>query len=96
MSIRPSAITRTFPAAKPICIYCGRPATTVDHILPRSRGGTDDPDNVVPACKACNSAKSNRTPQEWRAGISRTQAVALASDPELANDDDLPPPGWAL
>jgi hypothetical protein len=35
---------------------------TIDHILPRSHGGTDDPSNVVSACNGCN----NRRDYEWR------------------------------
>lgn len=50
------------------CAYCGKPATTRDHVLPLSRGGTDDPANVVVCCVSCNSSKANRTPEEWRAG----------------------------
>ena len=34
---------------------------TIDHIIPRSRGGTDDPDNLQLLCGACNSTKGNRT-----------------------------------
>ena len=49
------------------CAYCGRDARTVDHVNPYSRGGTDDPDNLVAACKPCNSSKRDRTPEEWRA-----------------------------
>lgn len=41
------------------CVYCGAPADTIDHVIPRSKGGTDDPDNLVPACRDCNSRKSN-------------------------------------
>ena len=37
---------------------------TIDHILPRSRGGTDDPDNLQLLCGACNSTKGNRTQEE--------------------------------
>lgn len=43
------------------CVYCGFDAwmqLTVDHIKPTSTGGTDDPDNLVPACHACNSITS--------------------------------------
>ena len=47
------------------CVYCGRAANTMDHILPLSRGGTHTVDNVTPACKSCNSRKRTRTPTEW-------------------------------
>ena len=46
------------------CGYCGKPATTIDHILPRSRGGADSWENLVAACLRCNNIKSDRTPQE--------------------------------
>ena len=49
------------------CGYCDRPAATVDHILPRSRGGRNTWTNTVAACAACNQAKGDRTPAE--AGI---------------------------
>lgn len=42
------------------CHYCGTPADTVDHLIPKSQGGTDDPTNLVPACRPCNSAKRDR------------------------------------
>jgi hypothetical protein len=48
------------------CAYCGAPAWTMDHVIPRSRGGSDDASNLVPACKKCNSSKGARTPEEWR------------------------------
>lgn len=48
-------------ADKPVCSICHqRPATTIDHITPVSRGGTDDPSNLQPACRACNARKGNR------------------------------------
>lgn len=42
------------------CQYCGAPATGYDHIIPLSRGGTDDEENLVPCCPFCNSAKQDR------------------------------------
>lgn len=48
------------------CQYCGAPATSVDHMLPQSRGGTDDLSNLVAACRACNGGKRNKTADEWR------------------------------
>ena len=46
------------------CGYCGRSAATIDHVLPRSRGGADSWENLIACCLACNNAKSDRTPQE--------------------------------
>lgn len=48
-----------------ICAYCGAPATTLDHIRPRARGGSDDPANLIPACRSCNSSKSALALDEW-------------------------------
>jgi 5-methylcytosine-specific restriction endonuclease McrA len=46
------------------CGYCGGHATTVDHILPRSRGGKNTWLNTVAACGSCNQRKGDRTPAE--------------------------------
>ena len=46
------------------CAYCGRGATTVDHVLPRSRGGRNTWKNTVAACETCNHRKGDRTPAE--------------------------------
>jgi 5-methylcytosine-specific restriction endonuclease McrA len=48
------------------CQYCGREgvALTVDHILPRSRGGGTTWENCVAACLPCNQRKDDRTPKE--------------------------------
>jgi 5-methylcytosine-specific restriction endonuclease McrA len=46
------------------CQYCGRPAENVDHIVPKSRGGGHTWDNVVAACRPCNSFKENRSPAD--------------------------------
>jgi len=44
------------------CAYClrGDLPLTMDHVLPISRGGRHTPENVVPACKSCNSRKKDR------------------------------------
>lgn len=46
------------------CAYCGRPASTRDHIVPRSRGGPTSWLNLVAACEPCNSFKRDRTPEQ--------------------------------
>lgn len=46
------------------CAYCGGRAQTVDHIVPRSRGGGSTWTNLVSACSRCNERKGNRTPAE--------------------------------
>src|SRR3954469_14221703 len=50
------------------CCYCGKGATTIDHVLPRSRGGADSWENLVACCLRCNNTKGNRTLDElgWR------------------------------
>ncbi|AAT89529.1 HNH endonuclease [Leifsonia xyli subsp. xyli] len=46
------------------CAYCGKSATTIDHVLPRSRGGRDSWENLVACCLRCNNVKSDKTPGE--------------------------------
>lgn len=50
------------------CQYCGAAAENVDHVIPRSRGGAHVWENVVAACRRCNSSKENRLPDQ--AGLS--------------------------
>lgn len=47
------------------CVFCGARAVTADHLLPKSRGGPTDLDNMRPCCAECNQAKANLTPLEW-------------------------------
>lgn len=46
------------------CQYCGSTADSIDHVLPRSRGGEHVWENVAAACRPCNLAKRDRTPGE--------------------------------
>lgn len=52
------------------CQYCGeqKPSSelTVDHVVPRSRGGKTEWENVTTSCKACNHVKADRTPEQAR------------------------------
>jgi hypothetical protein len=57
------------------CYYCGRALSLSgdkglrpcrDHIISRAKGGTDDPANIVPCCRSCNSTKGAKTVDEAR------------------------------
>ncbi len=54
------------------CVYCGGPANSVDHVVPRSRGGTHTWDNVVAACRPCNAHKEDRFLSETHMRLRRT------------------------
>ena len=41
------------------CVYCGAKATEIDHVVPKSSGGSNSTYNLVAACRACNQKKSN-------------------------------------
>jgi hypothetical protein len=61
---------RTFSRDSFTCQYCGNQAPTVplviDHFLAVALGGTNDPENLITACAACNAGKScNRTWGQW-------------------------------
>lgn len=57
------------------CGYCGRAASTIDHVLPRSRGGANTWTNTVAACGGCNQRKGDRTPSEARMPLRTAPAV---------------------
>ncbi len=79
------------------CQYCNTLGTslTIDHILPRSRGGLHDWRNVVTACKRCNHRKAGRTPKE--AGMKLT---SLPHEPKPMRvphfQDSVIKPGWFM
>ncbi|MCG9893435.1 MAG: HNH endonuclease [Thermosynechococcaceae cyanobacterium MS004] len=56
------------------CQYCGYSGDelTLDHVLPRSRGGEDTWENIVTACVKCNVKKGNRTPSEAQMPLCQT------------------------
>ncbi len=59
---RRAALNRrgVFARDRGICQYCGDPADSIDHVIPRAKGGTHSWDNVVAACRPCNVRKRDR------------------------------------
>ena len=54
------------------CQYCAKKSDrTIDHVLPKSRGGKDQWENLVTACEKCNVKKGNKTPQEAQMPLKR-------------------------
>lgn len=79
------------------CQYCGRQPgverLTIDHVLPRSRGGPTSWENCVVACEPCNGHKADRTPQE--AGMRlRVRPVRPSWRPVLPVSRSAVRPSW--
>ena len=47
------------------CIYCGKNSESIDHVLPRSKGGLSITENCVPACLSCNGSKTDNDAFNW-------------------------------
>lgn len=65
------------------CVHCGEPMAALDHIVPASRGGSDEWENMAPICRRCNSRKSTIGLLQflWRLrseelGLTRRQVIA--------------------
>lgn len=63
-----------------ICHYCGDPATTWDHIIPRALYGPGEPWNLVPACEECNTVKRNHWPNHPGCATCRSAVHQYASN----------------
>ena len=63
------------------CQYCGvrGEQLSIDHVVPRSRGGGDTWENVTTACLSCNVRKGNRTPKEADMPLTRVPRRPLSS-----------------
>jgi hypothetical protein len=70
------------------CRYCGESAPnvvlTVDHVMPRTLGGTNDPTNLVTACKDCNAGKGSTPPDAETVGDVAAEALQYRSAMEQA------------
>lgn len=64
-----------------VCVYCGRATRdlTLDHVMPRHRGGPHTWENLVSACKSCNHKKAGRTPAEARMAMLHEPAIPRLS-----------------
>ena len=79
--------TAVFRRDQHICQYCGKALTpaklTLDHILPRARGGENSWRNCVTSCFECNNRKGMRTPEEARMVLLKkptTPAMSIGSE----------------
>jgi hypothetical protein len=71
------------------CRYCRSTENplTVDHVTPVALGGTDKPDNLVAACKDCNSGKASSSPDEGTVAQVADDAVRWAAAMKAAYDE---------
>ena len=74
------------------CVYCGAPATSLDHVIPRSRGGAHVWENVVAACSPCNLRKGSKLPKQ--AGMFPHQHPYQPTVQDLHNNGRLFPPNY--
>jgi 5-methylcytosine-specific restriction endonuclease McrA len=58
-----------------VCQYCGASAENIDHVIPKSKGGLHAWDNVVAACRPCNTAKRDRMLEDSGMKLKRTPTV---------------------
>lgn len=60
------------------CSYCGSPNhLVIDHLIPRIKGGPDDADNLILACRSCNSSKGGRDMMDWLRGKGNFPSILL-------------------
>ena len=73
------------------CQYCHRDAENIDHVVPRSRGGTHTWENVVASCRACNARKEDRLLAETSFALRRLPVAPHAAVWLLAAAGSLDP-----
>lgn len=70
-------------AAKKKCYYCGKVLgkknKSIDHLIPRCKGGTDSKNNLVDACKKCNEDKNGLLLDEYRAVVAYRKGLIKLS-----------------
>lgn len=77
------------------CVYCrgesGDPVLEMDHVQPRSRGGSNRASNLVTSCTTCNGAKNTLTAGEWAAALTGGRSQLNRTRAERARKVDA---GW--
>ena len=65
-----------------VCQYCGGvsgdPILEQEHIVPKSKGGSNSVKNATLSCRMCNQEKGNMTPEEWLASIKKSSSLDKA------------------
>ena len=75
-----------------VCVYCKEAvATEVDHIVPLSKGGTNDRENLAPACRPCNVKKGSRNPMKWSCNGLAKKEMQSGSRSTSRSDTKIPP-----
>jgi CRISPR/Cas system Type II protein with McrA/HNH and RuvC-like nuclease domain len=75
--------TRIYKRDNYECVYCGSKKTlTIDHVIPKSKGGSNSWENLVTSCFKCNLKKANRTPEEAKMKMRHSPYV-----PTIMNDN---------
>ena len=77
------------------CAYCGRRAETIDHVVPRSRGGQHAWENCVASCTICNHRKADRMLEELGWTLSVPPAVPRGAHWRLVGTQHDGDPQWA-
>jgi 5-methylcytosine-specific restriction endonuclease McrA len=77
------------------CAYCGRKAETIDHVLPRSRGGPHAWENCVASCTICNHRKADRLLEELGWTLAVPPAVPRGAHWRLVGAQHDGDPQWA-
>lgn len=76
------------------CQYCMGPAESIDHVIPRSKGGGHTWDNVVACCRRCNVRKGDRLPSEIGYALKRRPGPPSPYGWIFANSGYPPDPAW--
>ena len=64
--MKPAKRNRIYTRDDRKCVWCGFPgALTLDHLVPREAGGTNDHTNLVTCCHSCNSERRHLTVRQW-------------------------------
>lgn len=86
--IRPAKRLAIYLRDSVACVYCGSdlrnaaPAdVTLDHLLPRSSGGSNDATNLVTACRSCNSSRQDKPWVDYATGGARDRIEQLRHAP---------------